>query len=166
MLRLFISVADWRFKQVSLGIDNAVIDAPPIDSNACDRPTELARPRAAVAQRKFNLSEYAIDIPAQMAVEAGGRIAKSADFFQKQFAWSEAHKRYTTAARAKIDRDVEGVAHSLYQLYSAHRRFQSPHPCSSGAGWHFFGRQRAALFYTIPTNVLISACLSDAFCCL
>src|SRR5262245_48399618 len=107
----FVAVTDWQLDQLALRIDQSVIDAPTIDSDASNCPIEFARTGRGLAQSQLNLLEDLRKIPTQMASRFGRWILKTADFFEQKLARVRCCQKYPSTASAQIDSDVERSRH-------------------------------------------------------
>src|SRR2546425_7942256 len=81
-LRSFVPVANWKFEEFACSVNQSIINAPAIDSNALNWPSELARPFAGLTQTSLYFIENPRKSPAKESVGLARRIGKPAHFFK------------------------------------------------------------------------------------
>src|SRR5438034_687821 len=103
----FVPVANWKFEKFAFSVNQSIINAPAIDSEALDWPSELARPFVCHPDACFDLLENFRQIPAKVILYLDRRILKPSHLFKQQLAARHSGEEHSSAFRAQIDSDVE-----------------------------------------------------------
>src|SRR2546425_838085 len=100
LLRPLVPIADRVLNRLSFDVNQSVVNAPAINSNAFDGPVKVARPLPCFSYAGLYLFKDACHVPAKMAVDLDRRIMKPAHFFQQQFTWRQPADKYPSATGA------------------------------------------------------------------
>src|SRR6266567_4022943 len=84
-LRSLIAIADRILNQVSLSVNQSIINAPAINSNAFDWQAKFERSLPCYSDADLYLTKDAGQAPTKMAVYLDWRIMKAVHFFQELF---------------------------------------------------------------------------------
>src|SRR5215510_4666254 len=98
-----IAVTDRVFNQISIRVNQSVINAPTVHADALDRSSEPPRSLTRRAQSGFDPVEDARQVPAQMPIAPIRRVIKPMRFLKQQFVRFNSDQKDAPAARAKVN---------------------------------------------------------------
>src|SRR5438105_9153830 len=99
-LRPFVPVTNWEFAQFALSVNQSIINAPAIDSNALNWPSEFTRPFACHTDACFDLLENLRQIPSKVILQLDRRIFEPSHLFKQQLGARHSGEEDSSASRA------------------------------------------------------------------
>src|SRR5205807_2687914 len=116
-LRSFVPVGNWKFEEFAFSVNQSIINAPAIDSDALNWPSELARSFACSTQANLYFIENPWKVPAKVPGGLAGWIVKSAYFFKQKLSRRKSCKEHAPATRTEVDGDVKRILHYVLQCF-------------------------------------------------
>jgi hypothetical protein len=110
-LRTRVAITDRFLKEISITVDETVIDPPTRYANALNTLAQLSRPFSSVIKTSSYLIENFCEVPPQVPVLLARRIVKPPDFFEQQLVRWETTKKNAPTAGSEIDRYEKSIIH-------------------------------------------------------